>query len=230
MVYQVIRWLKQWLVLLGQRLKVILRIISGQDRRENQQLLMRLAVLRGDYNNLKRELDELLEYSDREIAQLKGRNLALEQAQEALQLRVWDLEEQIEALLEYIANEFVKVATVDVVTKADMTKVDLSNLHLALVGGHDATRREVIRELTEHYGLKKWVELPPFEHGSSGLAQIRSRIERCDLIVVITGYMNHKLTDCINRLKTSGALSGDVMLVSCRGKTGVVRAILQRVT
>ncbi|MEM1255946.1 MAG: hypothetical protein AAGI69_26195, partial [Cyanobacteria bacterium P01_H01_bin.21] len=72
MVYQVIRWLHQWLVLLGQRLKVILRIISGQQRRENQQLLMRLAILRGDYNNLKKELDELIEYSDREIAQLKG--------------------------------------------------------------------------------------------------------------------------------------------------------------
>lgn len=228
MVYRVICWLKQWLVLLGQRLKVIFRAISGQDRRANQQLLMRLAVLRGDYNNLKRELDELLEYSDREIAQLKGQNLELKQAQEALQLRVWDLEEQIEALLEYIANEFANVATVDVVNPANATGVDLSDLYLALVGGHDATRREVIRELTECYGLKKWVELPPFERGSSGVARIRSRVERCDLIVVITGYMNHKLTDCINRLKVSGALSGDVMLVSCRGKTGVVRAILQR--
>ena len=145
-----------------------------------------------------------------------------------LQLRVWDLEAQIEALLEYIAKEFGTTAKVAI--EAPAPGVDLSGFHLALVGGHDATRREVIRELTEQYGLKKWVELPPFEQGSVGLSQIRRRIERCDLIVVITGYMNHKLTDCINRLKASGSLSGDVMLVNCRGKTGVVREILRRVT
>ncbi|MEM8809987.1 MAG: hypothetical protein AAGF01_28550, partial [Cyanobacteria bacterium P01_G01_bin.38] len=154
-------------------MKMICRGVSGQEHRQNRHLLMRLAALRGDYNQLKRELDELVEYSDREIVQLKGKNLELEQAQEALQLRVWDLEEQIEALLEYIANEFVKGAEVDVVVEAYATEVDLSELHLALVGGHDATRREVIRELTERYGLKKWVELPPFEHSSSGLVQIR---------------------------------------------------------
>ncbi|MEM8810951.1 MAG: hypothetical protein AAGF01_33500 [Cyanobacteria bacterium P01_G01_bin.38] len=229
MVNRVKAGLKRGLTLLEQRVKIICRGLSGQEHRQNRHLLMRLAALRGDYNQLKRELDELIEYTDREIAQLKGQNLELEQAQEALQLRVWDLEEQIEALLEYIANEFVKAAEGDITTEVDAPRVDLSELHLALVGGHDATRREVIRELTERYGLKKWVELPPFEHSSSGLVQIRPRLQRCDLIVVITGYMNHKLTDSINRLKASGALSGEVMLVNCRGKTGVIREILKHV-
>ena len=226
MKYRVI--LRKWLVRLRQWLRIICRGVSGRDYRENRHLLMRLATLRADYNQLKRELEELIEYSDHEIGQLKGKNVGLVEAHEVLQLRVWDLEAQIEALLEYVAKEFGKRAKLSIGAAAP--KVDLSGLHLALVGDHDATRREVIRELTEQYGLQKWVELPPFERGNDGVAQIRARIERCDLIVVITGYMNHKLTDCINRLKRSGALSGDVMLVSCRGKTGVVRAILQRVT
>lgn len=228
MVYRVI--LKKWLIRLEQWLKIICRGVSGQEYRANRRLLMRLAALRGDYNQLKQELDELIEYTDREIAQLKGQNVELAKAQEALQLRVWDLEEQIEALLEYITNEVVTVTTSDFLIGAEGAEVDLSQLHLALVGGHDATRREVIQELTECYGLKKWVELPPFEHSSSKRSHIRSRIQRCDLIVVITGYMNHRMTDNINQLKASGALAGDVMLVNCRGKTGVVRAILQRIT
>ena len=99
-------------------------------------------------------------------------------------------------------------------------------------GGVAASVRqwEMIRELMEQYGLQQWVELPPFKRGSSKLAQVRLRIQQCDLIVVITGYMNHAMTDSINQLKAAGALSGQVMLVNCRGKTGVVRAILQHVT
>ena len=50
------------------------------------------------------------------------------------------------------------------------------------------------------------------------------------LIVVITGYLNHAMTNCISRLKASGALSGEVMLVNCRGRTSVVREIFQRAT
>lgn len=217
---------KKWLRRLRRWLRIVFRGVSGCEYRENRHLLMRLARLRGDYNQLKRELEELVEYSDHEIVQLKGRNVELVEAHEVLQLRVWDLEEQIEALLAYIEQAFGKPAMVG----APAAKVDLSELHLALVGGHDATRREVIRELTEQYGLQRWVELPPFQRSSSKLAQVKSQIQRCDLIVVITGYMNHAMTDCINRLKTSGALSGEVMLVNCRGKTGVVREILQRVT
>ncbi|MFG6105681.1 hypothetical protein U2F10_25775 [Leptothoe sp. EHU-05/26/07-4] len=216
----------KWLSRLRRWLRIVFRGVSGCEYRENRHLLLRLARLRGDYNQLRRELEELIEYSDHEIGQLKGKNVELAEAHEVLQLRVWDLEEQIEALLAYIEREFGKPTTIG----AAAPEIDLSGLHLALVGGHDATRREVIRELTEQYGLKQWVELPPFKRGSSKLAQVRLRIQRCDLIVVITGYMNHAMTDSISQLKASGALSGQVMLVNCRGKTGVVRAILQRVT
>ncbi|NEP19951.1 MAG: DUF2325 domain-containing protein [Leptolyngbya sp. SIO4C1] len=226
MTNRMVACLKKRLIGSGRQLKIMLRGLSGEEYRQNRYLLMRLAALRADYNRLTQELNELIDYTDREIAQLKGQNSGLTQAQEALQLRVWDLEEQIEALLEYIANEFVKVEETSLPADADVP--DLSKLHLALVGGHDATRREVIRELTEQYGLQKWVELPPFAHSS--LVQIRPRIQRCDLIIVITRYMNHQLTDSINRLKASGGLMGEVVLVNCRGKTGVIREILKRAT
>ena len=107
--------------------------------------------------------------------------------------------------------------------------VELSQLKLALVGGHDSTRRGVISELSQRYGLRKWVELPPFSKHSLGRNNVKAKICDCDLIVLITGYMKHKQTDHIVQLHNAGALSGDVLMLTCRGKSGVVREILAHV-
>lgn len=103
---------------------------------------------------------------------------------------------------------------------------DLSAVKLALVGGHDATRRGVIQDLTRRYGLKKCVELPPSDKASLGRNNMKAKLQDCDLIVLITGYMSHKQTDSVTKLQQAGALSGDVLALTCRGKSGVLREIL----
>ena len=203
---------------------------------ENQQLVQRLAALRADYNQLKRDGEELLRYTDRELTLLKQTNTGLAKEFDDLQLRVWELEQQVDELLLYIAavsgtsmldSEALRLGTAG--DLPDFPKPDLSRLVLGIVGGHEATRREVIHELTEKYQLQRCVEVPPTWEGRHQKRVVRQKLEHCDLIVIITGYMNHSLTNAVFSLKSSGALRGEVVLLNFRGKSGVVREILRLV-
>ncbi|MEO0458556.1 MAG: hypothetical protein AAF152_18525 [Cyanobacteria bacterium P01_A01_bin.114] len=196
----------------------------------------RQQALTIEREQLRQELNDLYDYSGRELQKLKSQIEALQKQAEDLQLNIFEVEDERDALLAQLASlppetpEIPKTRQAETV-EISATKADLSKLHLALVGGHDATRREVIKELSTQYGLnaKKCIELPPFDHGSLGKSRIKSKIQHCDLIVIITGYINHKQTDSINRLRDKGALSGEVLPINCRGKSGVVRQILDYV-
>ena len=207
----------------------VLEWVSGrQMRRENEQLVQRLAKLRADYNQLKRDTDELLRYADREISALKQTNSGLAREFDELQLRVWELEQQVDELLLYIA-QVAEANRPGGEMKAAEVVPNLAAVSLGIVGGHEATRREVIEELTVKYGLRRWVEVPPTWESSLTKAVLKGKLERCDLIVIITGYINHSLTHAVFGLKASGALAGEVVMLNFRGKSGVVREVLRHV-
>ncbi|PSN16980.1 hypothetical protein C7293_00175 [filamentous cyanobacterium CCT1] len=106
------------------------------------------------------------------------------------------------------------------------TSPDLSFLRLALVGGHEATRREVVRELTSIYQVQEVVEVAPSSEAYISRSSVQNRIKKCDLVAVITGYMGHDLSNIISELEKASSLSGRVLPMSCRGKSGVVREIV----
>jgi hypothetical protein len=210
----------------------VLRCIAGamvRDRAqpENVLLVQRLARLRGDYNQLQREMDELLRYADREIEQLKQTNTKLAREYDDLQLRVWELEQQVDELLLYIAQWLGQPAVGE--EASQIVRPDLAHLSLALIGGHEATRQGVIDELSTQYGLRRWVEVPSLVDSHINKRVLREKIEGCDLIVIITGYMTHSLTHSVYGLKAAGALRGEVVMLSFRGKSGIVREILKLV-
>ncbi len=107
-----------------------------------------------------------------------------------------------------------------------MPIVDLSNISLALVGGHEATHREVSEELKK-YGLKRCIYIPPHSRESNSRHQIKDKIGNCDLVVTITSYIDHSVSKCVKHLQESQMLAGEVLIVKCRGKSGVVREVLQ---
>lgn len=107
--------------------------------------------------------------------------------------------------------------------------IDLSGLRLALIGGHPSTRRGVIQELQLNYGLRHVVEIPRMTESNTNRSKVKSKIGRCTLVVLITGYMSHRLTEIVYSLKDAGSLAGDVLQLNCRGKSGVVREILNHV-
>ncbi len=110
-----------------------------------------------------------------------------------------------------------------------LTTPKLASISLALVGGHQATRREVIRELCEGYGLKHYVEVPPSSEAYINRSSVQGQISNCHLIAVIAGYIGHDLSQIVSDLQKNGALAGQVLFLACRGKSGIVRSIIQKV-
>lgn len=104
--------------------------------------------------------------------------------------------------------------------------VSLSGIKLAIVGGHVAMRREVERELRKEHELTDYLEVPPSSEAHVDRGVVRDRIVGRDLVVVVTGYTGHDLTNHVRDLQSAGDFSGLVIWPKCRGKSGVVREIL----
>jgi hypothetical protein len=136
-------------------------------------------------------------------------------------------------LVEYRQQRRAEATKLEVQVASDeniiSTTQNLTSIRLALVGGHQATRREVIRELCENYGLQNYVEVAPSSEAYISRSEVQAKISNCNLITVITGYMGHDLSQIISDLKKDGSLTGDVFFLACRGKSGVVRGILNKV-
>jgi hypothetical protein len=201
----------------------------------------------GEIQKLKYQNEQLQVHSENlqtQSDQFQLRIWDLETENDQYLSRIGELEQELDDWLEKVTNfdEFfahaVAIAPKSLQTPATPSPVvellpdlpthgvDLSNLHLAIIGGHSTIRRSVITELSDRYNLQHWVEVPPFSHGHLGRTRIKAKIQHCDLIVMITRYMNHSLSDSIYGLKAAGALSGDLLHLDCRGKTGVIRQIL----
>lgn len=104
--------------------------------------------------------------------------------------------------------------------------LDLSNLSIALVGGHETTYREVTEALKQ-YGLKRCIHVPPHSIASNSRNQIKDKISTCDLVVTITSYVDHSVAKCVKQLKDAHMLGGGYIRVSCHGKSGLIREVLE---
>ncbi|MGF1536127.1 MAG: hypothetical protein ACFB4J_06525 [Elainellaceae cyanobacterium] len=198
-----------------------------------------IAAVEAERDRLRQELRELVHYTDAEILQLNQTIEALEKERDELQLQLWSIEEAAaanEADRVTLESEFpVEVA---IASSAELEAItqkaapdtqdasDLSWLRLALVGGHSTTRRGVIQEL-KRYGLKHCVEIPRMTESNTNRSRVKAKISQCDLVVIITGYMGHRLSEIIYSLKAADALAGEVLQLSCKGKSGVVREIIK---
>jgi len=244
------QWMYQISASLNHQLRLVARGASGADRRDKQRLRRQLAALKAESNLLNQELAQVRRQLSLENRGLKTRYEELKAERDDLQLEIWELEDLIEELFGLLTTAEVlpadalsetaqipklehEPASAEVQPLVSLEKnskqlatVDLAGIKLALVGGHDSTRRGVISKLSQQHGLTQWVELPPFSKHSLGRSNIKAKIHDCDLIVLITGYMRHKQTESIGQLKKLGTLPGDVLLLRCRGKSGVVREIL----
>ncbi len=224
-----------------------------QVQREHQQLQQKYDRLRRDKELLQRdrnELNTLFNCADKEnvelnrenrklrsqIKKLKADNVALDgkivYLEHKLGLQAYSDDDLIGRVLEdaspkqavelkYLADEPDEYSEFDA-----MASIDLSDITLALVGGHETTYREVTEALKKH-GLKRCVHVPPHSRESNSRHQIRDKISNCDLVVTITSYVDHSVSNCVKQLKDTSMLTGEVIRVHCHGKSGVVREVLQ---
>lgn len=151
----------------------------------------------------------------------------LVEEQEDLQLQLWDREEELEWFQKQLWS-VERTALPQPIPLVEPGTVQLSGLSLALVGGHSSVRQGVLKVLCENYGLQhgNYVEVPPTSEFNINLSSLREKIGNSDLVVVVTRYIGHDLTGMVSSLQTSGSLSGEVLPVNVRGRTGIVRSIL----
>jgi hypothetical protein len=222
---------------------------GGKTRRRVQLLKDALANAEAECDRLRQEMQELVQYTDAELQQMKQERDRAIRERDELHLQVLMLEEELDAATQppdpfpqapvalpartgAIAAHNPAPApppTPEEIPESVLPLLDLSDFRLALVGGHPSTRRGVIQELQLHYGLKHFVEIPRMSEANTSRNRVKSKIYRCNLVVLITGYMSHRLTEIVFSLKDAGMLAGDVLQLSCKGKSGVLRGILEHV-
>ena len=205
-------------------------------QRERDQLQQRYDRLQRDRNDINalfncadqenRELDAKVLGMRSRIKHLKADNAALDSKiiylEHKLGLQAYrDRTDDNDAVFD--ASD---VILEDVRSPAALDLIDLSNISLALVGGHETTHREVTEELKK-YGLKRCIHVPPHSRESNSRHQIKDKIGSCDLVVTITSYVDHSVSNCVKQLKETSMLTGEVIRVHCHGKSGVVREVLQ---
>ena len=235
----VLQWLARALKTVQRQLRQLINALSGQDRRENRRLMRHLSTLQAEHNRMRRQLEEKQRHASLEARGLRAIQKDVENERDDLQLQVWELEQQVKELLDYIAH-MQTVAPKQTAAPlpyqeepevlADSSALDLSSTTLGIVGGHPTTRRAVLEDLSNHYGLKNWTEIPPLREATTRKNKLKKKLNGCDLIVIIADYMSHSLTHAIFDLQGSGALQGEVMLLNCHGKSGILRDILQHIT
>ncbi|MEO0349402.1 MAG: hypothetical protein AAF282_05055 [Cyanobacteria bacterium P01_A01_bin.15] len=173
------------------------------------ELKRQLAAVENQYADAQKELNELVHYSDSEIQTLET-----------------ELDAQRSALAYCQTDLGVAMATPPPALETNLAAplpIDLSEWKIALVGGHEATKRGVGQKLHQNHELRTLVEIPPIHMSQQ---QLKQKLENCDLIVSIVGYSNHPLTRSVTQLKNRGALKGELLPLNCRGVSGVVREIL----
>ena len=217
--------------------------MGNKNRHKVRGLTTALKAARRERDQLKRDIRELIQYADEETQRLHLENEWLKQEQEQFQLRVLELKQQVDHLslcLNQKQERIPYLNSVDLTMRqSGETKfgwhdngqaIDLADLNLAFVGGRPNVRRMVIQELCIQYELKNWVEIPSFEYATTRQNRLKAKLHSCQLIFLVTGYMNHPLTEKISHLHHSGALSGRVVLLNCKGRSGIVREVLHHVT
>lgn len=234
MTHVLIQLLRHALVIMKQELRKLINGLSGQDRREKGRLRRQLSVLQAEHNFVQSRLAESKQLANLEIRGLEVLKQEAENARDDLQLQVWELEQQVEELLNYIALTEQDNGTKDLEASLPEapqvgSEIDLSVVFLGLVGGHPATRRGVIQELSTQHQLQTWVEVPPLKEARIRKNQLKRKLSRCNLIVIIADYMSHPLTHAVFSLKAAKAITEEVFLLNCHGKAGVVREILNLV-
>ena len=92
--------------------------------------------------------------------ELEEENLNLKSEQDDLQLEVWNLEEQLQ-LFKGTSNPS-EIPITELFTYPTVNPIiDLSSISIALVGGGEHTRQNVIQRLSRSYNLKEIREIPP---------------------------------------------------------------------
>jgi hypothetical protein len=209
-------------------------------------LILRAAQLETD--RMEELYNENIQSTKSSHEETKKTNLDLGNERDELQLRVWELEGQLKLFKgtdkqpERLVTDSLTFTTLESIiggsnaqheilandlrtSLAVENTIDLSSITIALIGGDNYTRREVIQRLSAIYSLKEIREVPPKWERRANNSSVKITIRDCDLIAVLTGRTRHNLTNIISGLREKGNFQGKIVYINTTGASGIFRDI-----
>lgn len=156
--------------------------------------------------------------------ELEEENSNLKSERDNFQLEIWDLEEKLQLCNNYSNQSEIPITELYISPPAEYI-IDLSSISIALVGGGELTRRNVIERLSRSYNLREIKEVPPLSERHTDTNSVEEIIRNCHTIVIVTKYIGHDLTNIISNLKVRGRLQGEIIYLNTRGVSGISRDI-----
>jgi hypothetical protein len=107
--------------------------------------------------------------------------------------------------------------------------IDLSRYQIAVIGGHNRTIREVKALLLQQkLDPHKFIDILPGSEANNNKKTVRSKIQYCDLVVVLPSYVDHALTKIVSRLDKEKAVRGNILYIPSGGAHTITTKIINR--
>jgi hypothetical protein len=107
--------------------------------------------------------------------------------------------------------------------------IDLSSYKIAIVGGHNRIQREIKTLLTQQkLDPNKFIGIPPASEENNNEKSMRSKIQYCDLVVILPSYVDHTLTKIVSKLEEKKAVRASILYVSSGGTYTITNKIIER--
>ncbi|WP_448573846.1 hypothetical protein [Trichothermofontia sp.] len=187
---------------------------------ELEQLRADLEKANVDRDSLEQQAFELLEQEGREKADLKAE---LGDTQNKLYQLQYEYD-HILGIRETLEERLAQYEEEDA-----FRRVDLSNMRVAIVGGHQNMMEYVASTLYQENHLKELRSLS--KDTRLATKTFKEKLKKVDLILVVTGYMSHSMSQIVDDLEARGQLRGKVIRLptACTSGPAIVRRIREEI-
>lgn len=187
---------------------------------ELERLKADLEKAKADRDSLEQQALESIEQDERAKQELKAKLTTAENNLYQLQYEYDQLLKKNEELEEHLAQYEAEQS---------FRNIDLSDIRVAIVGGHQTMMSYVESTLYQENHLRDFRPLSKDTHLST--KAFKEKLKKVDLILVVRGYMSHSMSQIVDDLETKGQLRGEVIRLptTCTSGPAIVRIIREAV-
>jgi hypothetical protein len=197
---------------------------SGDAESESQRIKQELQDYIKDFEPEKNILKSEIKYLESEIVRL---TIALDDATGSSLQLVKDIDDLVARNNELKSLSQHSIEVPD--SFAIPFPIDLSRYQIAVIGGHNRTIREVKALLLQQkLDPQKFIDILPGSEANNNKKTVRSKIQYCDLVVVLPSYVDHALTKIVSRLDKEKAVRGNILYIPSGGAHTITTKIINR--
>lgn len=182
-----------------------------------------LERLKADLEKAKAEEEQAFEL----IEQIEREKGQIEREKVDVQNQLYQLEHEYGLILQ--KNEELEERLVQYEAEQSFRNIDLSDIRVAIVGGHQNMMNYAQSTLSQENHLRDFRLLSKDTHLST--KAFKEKLKKADLILVVRGYMSHSMSQIVDDLETKGQLRGKVIRLptTCTSGPAIVRIIREEI-